>query len=115
MGQPSSAERRRAPRIEADLPLTLTARDAGAPAHLKDLSELGLCCTFPEPVPEMTLVRVGLEIESQVHDLDGAVVRCEREPKDGWEVAIYFTGMDDAARSAIGTFVKSRVPNTAGA
>lgn len=113
MPQPGSKERRRAPRVKADLPLTLRARDAHETARLSDISTIGLSCHFPEPIPEMTVVRVGLEIGSELHEIDGAVVRCERESPDSWDVAVYFTSIDDAARARLDHFIGERLPHAA--
>lgn len=109
---PKPAERRRAPRVAADLPLELKARDAGAPARLKDISRLGLCCRFPEAVPEMTLVEVGIELgEGRRIKAHGAVVRCEPDPTadEGFEVAVFFTDMPGEDRRALEDWLAARV------
>ena len=114
MPQIGTPERRRARRVRAHLPVTLEARDAGAPARLKDISSVGLCCTFPESIPEMTLVRVRVEIESEEHELEGAVVRCEQESDDAWEIAVYFTNIADTTRGHIEELVEAHVPRGTG-
>jgi hypothetical protein len=106
-----SPERRRSPRVRAKLPMTLKARDAGSAAQLKDISNLGLCCTFPEPIPEMTLVKVRVEVDNTEHEIEGAVVRCEKEKGGGWEIAVYFTNMGEGARAGLTDFVATQVPN----
>jgi hypothetical protein len=104
----AQSERRTAPRADADLPLRLSASKADArPAELKNISRSGLCCSFPEPVDEMTVMGIDLALPGgPAHQVQGVVVRCEREEKQPrYEVAIYFTDMAADARRAITRFV----------
>lgn len=99
-------ERRRSPRVRASFPLTVTARDAGARAELRDISQNGLCCIFPEQVPEMALVRLNLEIDDEDLEIDGAVVRSVPAPSGtGWEIAVFFTGITRSTREKLGSCV----------
>lgn len=102
------SERRRAPRVSANLPLQLIARDADASAQLRDLSTIGLCCVFPEPIPEMTAVQLRLELDGTAHEIVGAVVRSERLD-DGWEIAVYFTQITPDATQALATYIDERL------
>ncbi len=108
------SERRRAPRFEADLPLNLCARDLEAGARLKDISALGLCCHFPEPVPEMTLVQIRMNLNKKEDFVaEGAVVRCDPVPgvskeKDSYEVAVFFTNMDKDSRHCLDSYLGSK-------
>ena len=59
----------------------------------------------------MTLVRIGLEIPGVdgAHDVQGAVVRCAKlrgQNPPTYEVAVYFTDVEPATRTAIDRFVK---------
>lgn len=105
------SERRRAPRVSADLPLEISARDARARAQLRDLSTIGLSCLFPEPIPEMTAVKLGLEFEDGTHEFVGAVVRSERSD-DAWEIAVYFTEVSEDARHSLERFITDRLAAT---
>ena len=107
------SERRRAPRVSADLPLQLIARDAGAHAKLQDLSTIGLSCVFPEAIPEMTAVELQLDMEGAKHSIIGAVVRSERL-EDGWEIAVYFTKISDSAKDQLETYIDQRIAATSG-
>ena len=112
---PQQTERRRATRVRAELPLTLGAADARRPAILRDVSTHGLCCVYPEPIPEMTLVGIDLTMENATTPIaiEGAVVRCEpiapESPDDGFEdgheVAVFFTNISVEAREALEQFV----------
>jgi hypothetical protein len=101
-------ERRRAMRVRALLPLRMQARDAEHEARLRDISTAGLCCFFPEPVPEMTLVGIQLELAGKVHDLEGAVVRCMDAGDEGYEVAVFFTNLPGPVRVHLGSLVADR-------
>ncbi len=109
------SDRRRAPRFEADLPINLSGRNLDAPARLKDISALGLCCQFPEPVPEMTLVQIRMDLaKDEDFVAEGAVVRCDPVPggnkdKGPYEVAVFFTNVDKDSRSCLDTYLGTKV------
>ena len=109
MTQPK-IERRRAPRASAQLPLRLSD-DAGArAATLRNISASGLCCDFEQPLAEMTLLGIQLELPGGdgPHDVQGVVVRCDKRrgvAPPTYEVAVYFTEMPPATREAIHQFV----------
>jgi hypothetical protein len=109
--QVSGKDRRRAPRVAADLPIELVARDAGAPARLRDISSNGLCCTSAEAIPELTMVRVQLDLEGQRHALEGVVVRCERAAgvQNGWDVAVFFQELPRPVRQGLESFLTRRL------
>src|SRR5204863_7518604 len=77
-------DRRVSDRVTMWTPVQLTAPDGAAPAALKNLSVAGLCCTTARAFPEMTLVKIVLDLPAKpVGDaehvrleLNGAVVRC---------------------------------------
>lgn len=108
MPKPDTPERRRAPRVAAELPLSFAGHDS-APAVLKDISTNGLCCTTAYPIEEMTAVRVRLDFENEPHELEGAVVRCVPAAPEGWHIAVFFTAMPDRARRQLDQFVEAHV------
>ena len=80
----------------------------------RDISEIGLACVSDKPLPEMTLVALDFSLPgaSEVHNLRGAVVRCEplpkaEQPKGGhkYDVAIYFTEVQPVTRAALKNYV----------
>ena len=118
---PKGQERRRAQRVRAAIPLSIEARDSGAEALLKDISTNGLCCLYPEPLPEMTLVRMNLDIEDKALEIEGAVVRSEKVVTENsvdsnsvdsaaWDIAIFFTKLNDDARRHLANFVAKQAP-----
>jgi hypothetical protein len=97
------------------MPITLSGRDLNAGARLKDISALGLCCQFPEPVPEMTLVQIRMDLsKNDGFVAEGAVVRCDpvsgssSDPK-GYEVAVFFTNVDKDSRRCLDTYLGTKV------
>lgn len=106
-------ERRRAPRVVADFPIQFRSDDGIREGRVRDLSEIGLSCTFPGTVEEMTVVKIGLRLPDtgNVLELEGAVVRCE--PLDGddgdHEVAVYFTNHPEDTRDALREWVSKQV------
>lgn len=94
--------------------MRLSPRPTDAPAVLRDISEIGLSCTSFEELPEMTQVALNFSLPgaTEVHHVQGAVVRCERMkdivtsrhgPK--WDLAVYFTEIQPVTRAAIKHYV----------
>jgi hypothetical protein len=107
-------ERRRAPRALADFPIQLSPQGSTAPARLKDLSAIGLCCTTASPIDEMVLVGIDLQLpgSNEKHHVQGAVVRCD--PADGeegaFEIAVYFTAIEEDTKQALQAYVAQGAP-----
>lgn len=101
--------------------MQLTAPDGSAPAALKNLSVAGLCCTTARAFPEMTLVKILLDLPAAAGDdaehvrleLSGAVVRCEAlrhgTGKRRFEVALYFTDLTAKSKESLMELVKQRL------
>jgi hypothetical protein len=105
----SPAERRRAPRVLADFPIRLTGDGTTREGKLRDLSEIGLCCSYPIEIEEMTQVRIGLQIpgDDRLLPVEGAVVRCDRVGAE-FEVAVYFTGVPAETKDALHGWIGAR-------
>ena len=107
-------ERRRAPRATVSIPLHLSPRGDAEPATLVNISASGLCCRFADPIAEMTLVGMGIELPGQERacEVQGAVVRCDKirgvNPPT-YEIGIFFTEMSDETRKAIQEFVSAEL------
>jgi hypothetical protein len=114
-----SSERRRAKRAPGTFAVRLSPRPADAPAILQDISEIGLACAAYDPLPEMTQVSLNFSLPgaTDVHHVQGAVVRCEALGKDKqkrggpkWDLAVYFTEVSPVTRAALRNYVdKSKV------
>mgnify|MGYP001190416110 CR=1 FL=1 len=115
MTSPSpQAERRRAIRAIGQFPVRLSPRPTDAPAVLRDISEIGLACIAQEELPEMTQVALNFSLPgaTEVHHVQGAVVRCERIKGDApsrggpkYDLAVYFTEITPVTRAAIRHYV----------
>ena len=105
-------ERRRAPRALADFPIRFSQQADAEPAVLRDISEIGLACTSPRELPEMTLVGFDFSLPgaTAVHQVVGAVVRCEPHQDGKYDVAVYFTELQPETRAALGGFVARGKP-----
>ena len=99
-------ERRRAPRARAEFPLQIDTPSGAMPGKLRDVSENGLCCDFPEPLREMTQVAIDLRLpgRSKADKVVGAVVRCDKlrgVTPPTYEVAVFFTELANETRAAL--------------
>ncbi|MEO0479478.1 MAG: PilZ domain-containing protein [Planctomycetota bacterium] len=112
------SERRRAPRAKGDFAVRVHGSEAGD-SRIKDLSTNGLCCFHDDPIDEMQMVQISLEIpgdipapESGAHEVKGAVVRCDprTDGEPGFEIAIYFTEIPSLTKLAIDGWVKANPP-----
>jgi len=79
--------------------------------RLRDLSAAGLCFYCEEPVEEMTLLDVRLDLPDGVKKefrAKGAVVRCERiSPHvEHYEIAVFLHEIDSEQRTRLASFVK---------
>lgn len=106
------SERRRATRALASFPVKLSAHPEAEPAILRDISEIGLACTAPQAIAEMTLVGLDFTLPgaTEVHHVQGAVVRCAPiKPlvgaKKRWDLAVYFTEITPVTRAALKNYV----------
>lgn len=79
---------------------------------LRDISEIGLACSAPQAIPEMTLVGLDFSLPGATdrHQVKGAIVRCEPlKPLVGrkarWDIAVYFTEMTPVTRAALKNYV----------
>ena len=114
----SGADRRANPRISANFELQGQSQEGGVTARMvaSNLSVGGLYCTSQSDFPEMTRLAVRLLLpgengESEPHDLQAVVVRrSEVQTPTGntsYELALFFTNMDQAVRSGIAAFLAS--------
>ena len=115
-------ERRREPRIEADLPLKIGSEDAAVITQTRNISTLGMYCQVETEIPPMTKVSLtlyapvpgkGKNVVTRKVNCEGVVVRSEPvTEKDGstrYNVAIYFSDLSEADRKAISLYVKHRL------
>jgi hypothetical protein len=109
-------ERRRSPRVAADLDLRLELSGKSGLAHVRDISASGVRCHTSQAIPLMTEVGLVILLPSGSGRREivcrGAVVRSGPVAKPGtrglsYETAIFFTEMQDEDRVRVGEFVSA--------
>jgi hypothetical protein len=113
-------ERRAAPRVETDMAAHIIcppAKDA-ITVQTHNVSSAGLYCKVPKYIPPSTQmgiamivpVREGKTVRSELVEFMGIVVRVEPEEEEPgrkeYDIALYFHGLTDEARSLIDTYVQ---------
>lgn len=71
-------ERRRHPRSPKRLNFKLKTQHFDVVAETKDLSCIGALCQVNKPIPEMTHLKMILELPGQYAECEGTVVRVEK-------------------------------------
>ena len=115
----TTVERRRFPRVPADLPLRLTFKDKTVETRIHDLSGSGIRFKAPAALPILSRVQIALELPDGTPGQPGAsiaitgvVVRC-REGDSGeaarFDTAIFFEDLSESARARLARFVSSRL------
>ena len=117
-GLHQGAERRRHPRATLDLPITISLPDGSHEARLRDISKAGVCFFLDRRIPEMTVLRMDMELPAADEDADaqrvtgsGVVVRClPLSPHvDHYEVAVFLNDISETSRRNLEDFVAARV------
>lgn len=121
----TQAERRKSPRVEADLPLRLTLGGRTVETRIHDLSSSGIRFGTPDKLPLLSRVQIALELPggrdgkgSTPIAIAGVVVRCDRaEGTKGrggggaaiYDTAIFFESLPEGARALLSKFVATRL------
>lgn len=115
----TTVERRRFPRVPADLPLRLTFKDKTVETRIHDLSGSGIRFKAPAALPILSRVQIALELPDGKPGQPGAsiaitgvVVRCrEGDPGEAarFDTAIFFEDLSESARARLTRFVSSRL------
>jgi hypothetical protein len=115
-------ERRRHPRIETRIDAHGSAAEGGAIARMvtDNLSLAGLQCTSATDFPEMTRLAVRLLLPgsdgnaapAEPIDIEAVVVRrthlaASNEGKPRYQLALFFTSMDDSAKERLTSYIGS--------
>ena len=107
-------ERRRHPRIKADLPFRLVSEEGEQEAFdLVDLSESGARIQCAHPITAMTRIRVALRFPAASLDRDddiqldttGVVVWSHRIDEGKYDTGVFFADLAEDDRGVIQTFV----------
>ena len=110
--EPAGAERRQYPRADADWPIRLLLPEGHFEARVRDVSRAGICFFLDRPIPEMTSLRIDLELP--VHEGvrfvrgEAVVVRCDKisDRLEHYEIAAFMNDMAPPDRDALEAFVE---------
>ena len=111
----TGAERRRWPRAESELSVTILLDGRPHQAKLRDVSRAGVCFYLERPVALMTVLSLSLDlaVDGRARKIrgQGAVVRCERIGPNvaHYEVALYLHDMPETDRALLDEHVRSRM------
>ncbi len=117
MSSNPSMERRRAPRLNTRLPLSLGDRAGELLTTTHNLSASGAYCTVRKFLAPMTKLQVRLELPGDHRpvpiECQGVVVRVEPpEPvsrRSTYRVAIFFNDLSERNRDGLAQFVQARL------
>jgi hypothetical protein len=102
-------ERRHHPRASVDWPLAIALDDGVHEARLRDVSRSGVSFYLDRRVPEMTLLRIELELPDGGERVagTGVVVRCRplSPALEHFEVAVFLNEMSEQDRRSLATLV----------
>ena len=117
MAKPEN-ERRKQPRAKGTAGLLIGLESQMPGTDIRDISLSGLCFTVEEPIEFMTQLLMALIFPTENASAqesggtircEGAVVRCEpidSDVGDSYEVAVFFTHLEETAKAAIEEYVK---------
>lgn len=113
----SRPERRRAPRVSAQIPLVISHEAGTLEAKTENLSAAGAYCTLKRYVAPMTKLQIRLELpgasKPATVNCQGVVVRVHPPaptPKATYQVAIFFHELSDHGRSVLARYIQDRLP-----
>ena len=110
--KPTDADRRQWPRADADWPIRLLLPEGHFEARVRDVSRAGICFFLDRPIPEMTSLRIDLELPVQEGMRfvrgEAVVVRCDKisDRLDHYEIAAFMNDMAGPDRDALEAFVE---------
>ncbi len=114
----SGRERRRYPRIDTELPLSVAANGYGFSTLTQNVSCVGAYCRIDKYVPPFTKVAIkmvlpvnnSLKQENFNVECSGVVVRSEDASDGGFNIAIFFNRINDSQRKKISQYLKQFLP-----
>ncbi len=111
-------ERRRHPRLEQKLPVSIVANGYDFSTVTQNISCVGAYCHISKYIPPFTKVAVKMclplvnrtvEKEAQV-ECKGVVVRTEDATTGGFNVAIFFNEIKESQQHKISSYIKQFLP-----
>jgi hypothetical protein len=109
------AERRGAPRVDAQVEGSLANKSGEVRCRISNLSRLGACAVSNVALPEMTRVKVRFAIDdpeagTRTIACEAAVVRSQKRPDGLFELGLFFTTMLAADRAALAQLAARGTP-----
>ena len=105
-------ERRRHPRANLDCPVTIALEDGPFQARLRDVSRGGVCFFLDRRVPEMTILKMELELPDREGaptriEGSGVVVRCQPigPHVEHYEIAVFLNDITESNRERLEAYV----------
>lgn len=118
----SGEERRRYGRVQAQIALQLSGADEAFPAESITTESLnigagGVYCHVGHFIAPLTKMQVTMvlpirtkkgSVKNEILKADGVVVRCQPSggEEGGYQIACFFTGLDDDSRTTIEEYVR---------
>ncbi|RKY31332.1 MAG: hypothetical protein DRP74_05175 [Candidatus Omnitrophota bacterium] len=111
-------ERRQFPRIEHYLPLNVSANGYDFVTTTKNISCIGTYCHIDKYVPPFTKIAVKMILPTVSKDTTvnnkveckGVIVRSENDERGGFNVAIFFNGINESQRKKISQYLNQLLP-----
>ena len=113
------SERRQYPRLYRQFPLNVAVNGYDFVTSTQNVSCVGTYCHIDKYVPAFTKVMVKLslpvpskeEIRTSDVECKGVIVRTEDVSTGGFNIAIFFNGINDSQRSKISKYVSQFLPS----
>ncbi|MDO8662705.1 MAG: PilZ domain-containing protein [Candidatus Omnitrophota bacterium] len=114
----SGLERRVHPRLQQNLPFKVAANGYDFSTTTENISCLGAYCQINKYIPPFTRVSIKLTLpirakESDKHctiDCQGTIVRTEDKDKDNFNIAIFFSRINNSQRKIITEYINQFLP-----
>lgn len=115
--QKSFQEKRRHPRLQKNLPLTIEDKNRSITTETTNISCLGAYCRIDKYIEPMTKLKIGLilpyKVKEKVVDklvkCQGVVVRTEKVSGENFNIAIYFNRISNADIKTISSYISQHL------
>lgn len=115
-----SSERRQYPRINRALPLKIAANGYQFATSTENVSCVGVYCRLDKYIPPFTKIAVKVVLpvmaEGKMKDVEvdchGVVVRTDDDAKGGFNIAVFFNGIQENQKKKIAQYVNQFLPKS---
>ncbi len=114
----SGLERRENPRLQQNLPFKVAANGYDFSTTTQNISCLGAYCSINKYIPPFTRVAIKLTLPVKTKesakrytiDCQGTIVRTEDKDKDSFNIAIFFSRINNSQRKIITEYINQFLP-----